>query len=146
VARGRVVVEAEVRPTEDESKVMEAISNIFEPDEVRVEELGGGVKVIVAISYGLHGLAKLHRLLRTERILDAARAVLRKSVQGGRIVFYLHKQAALMGRLSFVGGDHESPMGAIKVVVEHPDPKAVIDWLAPPTAMGKPLWEKEMPA
>ena len=143
--RGRVVVEAEVRPTEDESKVRAAIENIIDPDEVRVEELGGGVRILVAESRGLHGLVRLHRLLRTQRILDAARAVLRKSVQGNRIVFYLHKQAALMGKLSFVGGDHESPMGAIRVVIEHPEPRAVIDWLAPPTAMGRPLWEKEMP-
>ena len=142
----RVVVEAEVRPTESLDKVMRAIQNFFDPDEVRVEDVGGGVKVVVAVSYGLAGLTKLHRLLRQQRILDAARGALRKAAAQGRIVFYLHKQAALMGKLSFVGGDNESPMGAIRVTIEHPDPRAVIDWLAPPTAMGRPLWEKEMPA
>lgn len=144
MARGRVVVEAEIRPTEDPDKVRRAVENIIDPNEVRVEELAG-TKILIAESRGLHGLAKLHRLLRQQRILDAARSVLRKSVQGNRIVFYLHKQAALMGKVSFVSGDHESPLGAIRVTIEHPDPKAVVDWLAPPTAMGKPLWEKEMP-
>ncbi|GAB6147911.1 RNA-binding domain-containing protein [Stetteria hydrogenophila] len=144
MARGSVVVEVEIRPTEDPDKVRRAVENIIDPDEVRIEEVGG-VKILIAESRGLHGLVKLHRLLRQQRILDAARSVLKKSVQGNRITFYLHKQAALMGKASFVGGDHESPLGAIKVTIEHPDPNAVIDWLAPRTAMGKPLWEREMP-
>ncbi len=144
MARGRVVVEVEIRPTEDPGKVRRAVENIIDPDEVRVEELAGA-KILIAESRGLHGLAKLHRLLRQQRILDAARSVLRKSIQGNRITFHLHKQAALMGKVSFVSGDHESPLGAIRVTIEHPDPKAVVDWLAPPTAMGRPLWEKEMP-
>ncbi len=144
--RGRVVVEAEVRPTENEAKVMAAIENIVNPDEVRVEDLGGGVRLIVAESRGLHGLLKMYRLLRVQRILDAARSSLKKSVRGNKIVFYLHKQAALAGKLSFVGGDHESPMGAIRVIIEHPEPRAVIDWLAPPTSMGRPLWERDMPS
>lgn len=138
------MVEVEIRPTENPDKVKRAVENIMDPDEIRVEELAGSL-ILIAESRGLHGLAKLYRLLRQQRILDAARSVLRKSVQGNRIVFHLHKQAALMGKVSFVGGDRESPLGAIRVTIEHPDPKAVIDWLAPPTAMGKPLWEKEMP-
>ena len=50
-----------------------------------------------------------------------------------------------MGRLSFVSGDQESPMGAIRVTVEHPEPRSVVDWLAPPTVRGRPVYEKPIP-
>jgi len=144
VGRGKVVVEAEVRPTEDLDKVRAAILNIIEPDEIRVEELGN-TRILIAEARGLRGIIKLHRLLRRQRILDAARSVLKRSIVGSSIVVHLHKQALTQGKISLVSGDHESPMGAVRLRIEHPEVKAVIDWLAPATAMGKPLWERDMP-
>ena len=144
MARVRVVVEAEVRPTEDPDKVLKAIETIFTPETVRIEDLGS-TRILVAEASSLKSLEKLHRLLRVEKILDAARSMLRRGVEGGRLVFYLHKQAAYVGRISLVSGDHESPMGAIRVVVEHPEPRLVVDWLAPPTARGRPVFERDMP-
>lgn len=141
----RVIVEVEVRPTEDRDKVLRAVLNIIDPETVRSEPVGKG-EVLILEASSLAALAKLYYLLRQERILDAARGALKKGVQGDRLVFYLHKQALTQGKLSFVSGDHESPMGAVRVTIEHPDPKAVIDWLAPPTVRGQPLFEREMPA
>ncbi|MEB2837387.1 MAG: hypothetical protein GSR80_000775 [Desulfurococcales archaeon] len=143
MARGRVVVEAEVRPTESLEKVLAAVKSIVDIEDYHVEE-AGRTKLLVATA-GIAGLRRLHRLLREQRILDAARSVLKRGAGQGRIVFYLHKQAATVGKISFVGGDQESPMGAIRVVIEHPEPERVIDWLAPPTAFGRPLWEHDMP-
>ncbi|MCE4603281.1 MAG: hypothetical protein F7B18_08875 [Desulfurococcales archaeon] len=144
MARVRVVVEAEIRPTEDPDKVLKAVESFFTPDTVRVEDLGS-TRILVAEAGSLRSLEKLHWLLRAERILDAARGMLRRGIHGDRLVFHLHKQAAYVGRLSFVSGDHESPMGAIRITVEHPDPRQVVDWLAPPTVRGRPVFEKPMP-
>jgi predicted RNA binding protein with dsRBD fold (UPF0201 family) len=143
MARGRVVVEAEVRPTESLEKVLAAVKSIVDIEDYSVED-AGRVRVLVATA-PIRGLQRLHRLLREQRILDAARSVLRRGVREGRIVFYLHKQAATVGKVSFVDGDQESPMGAIRVTIEYPEPERVIDWLAPPTVMGRPLWEHEPP-
>ncbi len=142
--RVRVVVEAEVRPTEDEAKVRKAVESFFTPESVRVEDLGS-TKILVAEAGSLRSLEKLHWLLRAERILDAARSAMKKGIQGNKLVFYLHKQAAYVGRLSFVSGDHESPMGAIRITIEHPEPRQVLDWLAPPTVRGRPVYEREIP-
>jgi len=141
---GEIVVEAEVRPTEDPLKVEMAIRNIMDPDSVDFEDIGNS-RLIIARSRSLKALVKLHRLLRLQRILAAARGVLRKSVSGDKIVFYLHKQALAVGKLSFVSSDHESPLGAVKVTIRHRDVFAVIDWLSPPTEHGRPLWEKDIP-
>ncbi|MCE4624283.1 MAG: hypothetical protein F7C35_00250 [Desulfurococcales archaeon] len=140
----RVVVEADIRPTESEEKVKKALLNIIDPETVSIEG-ESGIRRIVMTSSTLRSLEKLRYMLRAERILDAARKAMRRGVQGDRLVFYLHKQALYVGRLSFVGGDAESPMGAVRVTVEHPDPKRVIDWLAPPTVRGRPIFEIREP-
>jgi len=139
-----VKVEAEVRPTEDENKVKQAILNVFIPEHVEIE-VRGKSKVIVAKAYSLKSLTKLHRLLRAERILDAARSVFKKSAHERSIIFYLNKQAAFRGRLSFTEAYGESPLGPITFIIEDVDVERLIDWLAPKTARGKPLWEMEMP-
>ncbi len=140
----RVMVEVEVRPTEDRDKVLQAVLNIVEPESIRSEPVGKG-EILILEAGSLEALKKLYYLLRQERILDAARGAMKKGVQGDRLVFYLHKQALTRGKLSFVSGDHESPMGAVRVTIEYHDPKAVIDWLAPPTVRGQPVFERKMP-
>ena len=138
-------MEAESRPTEDVEKVKKAILTIIDPEDVVVE--GDVYKRVIAFSSTVASLEKLRRLLRAERILDAARGAMRKGLNKsqGVLEFYLHKQALYNGRLSFVSGDNESPMGAVRVVIEHPDPGRVLDWLAPPTVRGRPLFEVEEP-
>jgi len=139
-----ITVEAEIRPTESERKVKQAILNVFTPDHVEIERREN-IKVIVAKAYSLRGLQKLHRLLRTQRILDAARSIMEKGVRGNTLTFHLNKQVALQGKVSFTEAYGESPMGPITVTIEGIDPREVIDWLAPKTSHGKPLWEKEIP-
>jgi len=137
-------VEGEVRPTEDEGKVRQAVLNVFTPEHIEVEVRGKN-KVIVAKAYSLKSLVKLHRLLRAERILDAARSILKKNACERSLVFHLNKQAAFQGRLSFTEAYGESPLGPITFIIEDVDVENLIDWLAPKTAHGKPLWEIEMP-
>lgn len=139
-----ITVEAEIRPTEIERKVKQAILNVFTPDHIEIEERGN-IKIIVAKSYSLSSLQNLHRLLRTQRILDAARSIMEKGIRGNTLTFHLNKQAALQGKISFTEAYGESPMGPITVTIEDINPREVIDWLAPKTSHGKPLWEREMP-
>jgi predicted RNA binding protein with dsRBD fold (UPF0201 family) len=141
----RVRVEAEVRPTEDVEKVKRAVLNVFRPDRVVVEDLGGGYRVVVAEAFSLRSLSRLWERLRQERILDAARGYMLRGIEGDVLVFKLNKQAAYVGRVSLVDMDAEAPMGPIVFTVEHPDPRAVVDWLAPPTRMGRPVRERPMP-
>ncbi len=139
-----VRVEAEARPTEDIEKVKKAVGNVFS-GVLRVEERGNGVIIVRGESSSPTSLIKLHNLLRIYRILDAARKSLLKGLHGDTIVFKLHKQAAYVGKISFVDSDRESPLGAITFYIETRDPEKLVDWLAPKTSMGKPLWEISMP-
>jgi predicted RNA binding protein with dsRBD fold (UPF0201 family) len=140
----RIIVKCELRPSEDEEKVMKAILNFFEYESIR-KERSGLYEIIIAESSNFKSLIKLHKKLREERILDAARKYLIRGVKGNSIIFMIHKQAAAVGRLTFVDSERESPLGPITFVIEYEKPMEVIDWLAPKTAHGVPLWEKPIP-
>ncbi|GAB6947410.1 RNA-binding domain-containing protein [Vulcanisaeta sp. JCM 16161] len=134
----------EVRPTEDEEKVRRALSNVFIYDEIRIEE-SEGKKYIVALGNGFKSLIKVHNLIKEQGIEDSARTVLMKGIDGNRVVFHLHKQAAYAGVLTFVTEENESPLGPITFIVETNDPKRLIDWLAPRTSRGRRLYEVQPP-
>jgi len=140
----RVTVKAEVRPTEDFEKVKKALLNFFTPERIEhVKE--GDYDYIVGYAKSLESLSKLHEALRRERILDAARKIFKSNTVGNLLIFSINKQAAYRGRVSFVTTPAESPLGAITFIVEYEDIWKVIDWLAPKTERGKPLWEHEVP-
>ena len=140
----KIRVEAEIKPTENMEKVRQAILNIIEAEEIKiVEKLGG--KYLVAESRSLESLNKLHTLLRKERILDSARKIMKRWSTEENTLFFLNKQAAYMGRISFCMPQGESPLGPIMVEIKGVKSREIIDWLAPPTSKGKPLFEREPP-
>ncbi|MEM3457868.1 MAG: RNA-binding domain-containing protein [Candidatus Bathyarchaeia archaeon] len=128
----KVCVEAEINPTESEEKVKRAIENIFGNIQTKVQPIYKGA-IITAEATEREALTKLYNLLRRERIRDAARAVLFEGLSGKTINFYLNKQVAYAGHVSFSKEVAESPLGPIKVKIECENPRELIDWLAPKT-------------
>jgi len=126
-------VEAEVNPTEDLEKVKRAVENVFGSVEFEVKPQRRG-SLLIAKAKGIEGLTKLHNLLRRERIRDAARGVLFNGLSEKSVVFYLNKQVAYVGHLSFSKPVAESPLGPIKVQIRCDDPRKLVEWLAPKTA------------
>jgi len=126
-------VEAEVNPTEDQEKVKRAVENVFGNVEFEVKPQRRG-SLLIAKAKGIEGLTKLHNLLRRERIRDAARGVLFDGLSEKSIVFYLNKQVAYVGHLSFSKPVAESPLGPIRVQIRCDDPRKLVEWLAPKTA------------
>ncbi|MCS7098896.1 MAG: RNA-binding domain-containing protein [Sulfolobales archaeon] len=137
-------VEVEVRPTENLEKVVRAVRNVFEVD-VKEVELSERYKLLVGESRSVESLRKLHAILRQQRILDSARAYIMKNRRGSTLELKLHKQAAYAGHVSLVTFDEESPLGPIRVLIVSDRIDEVVDWLAPPTSQGRPIWEKPMP-
>lgn len=126
----QIRVEAEVNQTEDLEKVKSAVGNMFGPLDFEVKEKTWGHLLTARIT-GLQGLTKLSNLLKREQILTAARKVLRRSITNSSITFYLNKQVAFAGHVSFCQQSGESPLGPITVKIDCDDPKKLIDWLAP---------------
>jgi len=128
-----VQVEADINPTENEDKVKRAVENMFTNLELEVKPQRQG-SLIVGRGRGIDALTKLYNLLRRERIRDAARGALYEGLSGKSIIFYLNKQVAYVGHVSFSKPVAESPLGPIKVEIECDNPRELIEWLAPRTA------------
>jgi predicted RNA binding protein with dsRBD fold (UPF0201 family) len=125
-----VHIEVEINPTEDSEKVKRAIENVFGKVDFEIKPQQRG-SLLTAEIKGLDGLTKLQNLLRRERIRAAARGVLFEGLRGNSITFYLNKQVAFVGHLSFSEPVGESPLGPIKIEIHCDNPKELIDWLAP---------------
>ena len=128
----KVYIEAEVNPTESDEKVKRAVENIFGNVQTRIQSTSKGA-ILTAEAEGLESLTKLYNLLRRERIRDAARGVLFEGLNGNTITFFLNKQVAYAGHLSFSKEVAESPLGPIKVKIKCENPRQLIDWLTPKT-------------
>ncbi|UCF59312.1 MAG: hypothetical protein JSV15_02565 [Candidatus Bathyarchaeota archaeon] len=131
-----VHVEVEVNPTEDLEKVKKAVENIFGDIEFEVTPEKRD-NLLIAEAKGIDGLTKLRDLLRRERIRDAARGVFFEGLSKKSVVFYLNKQVAHVGHISFSQPMGESPLGPIKVQIRCNSPQELIKWLAPKTAERK---------
>ena len=121
-----------MRPTEDAERVRKAVTNILR-GEVEVRQLDEWSGQVMFDGKDQSSLERFRMILQRDRIRAAARSVLRRSVEGNRIVFFLNKQAAYAGHVSFSAPEGESPLGPIQVILETENPEQLIDWLA-----GKP--------
>lgn len=113
---------AMVNPTEDLEKVTEALSNMFDYDDIEIGE------DYVLVSGGMESLQILKDLLRERRIRDTASKILEKDATSNIIKFSLSKQAALVGVPNFVEG-YQSPLGEIEVEIETDEVEGLIQWI-----------------
>lgn len=113
-------------------KVRGAVLNLFPAIPIKVESRGERTH-LVGKGEGIEVLDELRGLISQERIIDAARRVLRTSIIGGTIIVCLNKQVAAVKHISFCQPEGESPLGPITVTVESDRLDEVIDRLAPKT-------------
>ena len=125
-----VHVEVDINPTEDLEKIKQAVENIFGAVTFKVKSRKWG-QLLIAKNRGPEGLTKLSNLLNREQILAAARKVFRRGMNEKSLVFYLNKQVAYAGHISFSQKTAESPLGSINVQIRYDNPQKLIDWLAP---------------
>jgi predicted RNA binding protein with dsRBD fold (UPF0201 family) len=104
-------------------KVRQALLNLF--PEAQMEEAG---RTVTARSGSGDAL---RQAIIDQHIRDTARSVLLRGVQGNATRFVLNKQAAFMGKVSFVEGP--VALGGIEVMVESEDIARTIDHLAEST-------------
>lgn len=123
-------IDVAVNETEDLEKVKRAVENTFSVVEFEVKP-GEKGSLLIAHTKGKEGLTKLYNMLRRERIRDAARGVLFKGLEKHNITFYLNKQVAYAGHISFCQPIAESPLGPLKVQITCDKPKELIEWLTP---------------
>lgn len=88
-----IKIKTKVKPTEDENKVLKAVTNIFNDAEMEISE-----NIYTGVS---KNISRFKELLRSQAILDAARNVLERNIVGNATKFHINKQAAYSGILNF---------------------------------------------
>ena len=126
----QVTIEAQINPTEEPQKVKQAVQNVFGPVDFKLKPKTWG-QLLTAQTTGTEGLTKLSNLIKRAQIIAASRKVLRSSATDNSITFYLNKQVAYAGHISFSQQTAESPLGPIKVEIKCDNPRKLIDWIAP---------------
>lgn len=116
-----------VYPSEDAEKVRTAILKVF-PDAA-VEEADKG---LVAKSGSIDHFSKQ---IRKQKILDTTRSVMIRGQRGNITRFFLNKQVAFVGKISFC--EEKTILGTMKVVIESDDMDSLIDKVAPETVDGE---------
>ncbi|MCI6025103.1 MAG: hypothetical protein MRZ10_04115 [Methanomassiliicoccales archaeon] len=73
--------------------------------------------------------------IRKQKILDTTRSVLLRGKRGNVTRFFLNKQVAFVGKISFC--EEKTILGTMRVVVEDDELDAVIENVAPETVDGE---------
>ncbi|MFB6223685.1 MAG: RNA-binding domain-containing protein [Haloarcula sp.] len=131
-----VRIEAPVNDTEVTDRVADAVQNLF-PEADLTHQHGE----LVAEVHTMEGFSELlHQL----EILDTARSVFFDNLAGDTFAFDVKKQAAFEGRVNFAVGD-PSELGDIhvNVTVREPTAEEYINYVAPPTEEGKPVYSDD---
>ncbi|MFQ6124160.1 MAG: RNA-binding domain-containing protein [Candidatus Heimdallarchaeota archaeon] len=122
--------------TEDRIKVEQALRNLIPLPKYSIKEIAGQSHLYGKTS-GINALKLLYKKLREQRILDASRKVMKQRDLGNLVSFCVHKQTAVVGKISFCQPEGESPLGAITIKITSPQLESVVNWLAPYTREGK---------
>ena len=127
-----VFIETEINPTESGDKVKATVNNILGNAAITVKPSIKG-SILTAQAKGQDSLFKFRNLMRKDRIRDASKRILFKSIRGNAITFCLNKQVAFAGHVSFSEETAESPLGPIRITIETENPQQLIEWLAEKT-------------
>lgn len=140
-----VEVSALIYPTEDKVRVQSAIDKLFPGLEYSYHEMDKMDKISSRLvgRGDHHSLILLHEHFRHRKILDTARTNMH--IERNIITFNINKQVATAGKVSFPPDDEALGSIWVEITVKDTDEaQKVIDWLAPPTESGKPLFEIEL--
>jgi predicted RNA binding protein with dsRBD fold (UPF0201 family) len=127
-----VFAQVEIYPTESEENVKAAVTNVLDNATITIKPSVKG-STLNAVAKGQESLIKLRNMMHNDRIRDAARRLLFKSIRGNMVSFCLNKQVAFAGHVSFSEETAESPLGPIKINIEAEQPQQLVDWLAEKT-------------
>ncbi|MFW9935041.1 MAG: hypothetical protein ACFFDU_05995 [Candidatus Thorarchaeota archaeon] len=100
--------------------------------------------VLIGKATGPESIAMLAKKFREQRILEAVRQRLLKSMHNNSVVFGIQRQAAVVNRFHLCDLDDYSAMGPIRVEIQATNIEDVIDYISPPTVKGKPQLRKNL--
>lgn len=122
----RVSVCCDLNPSEDESQVRRALSNLF-ADMIFSLDRG----IICAHSDTIRCLEGVREQVHNRQTASSLARQIRHNTNGDSFWFYLNKQAASASVAAVCETADESPLGPIRVSVQSADIGQAAQWIAP---------------
>ena len=113
-----------INPSEDPSKVKEAISNVLPRIEIHTSN-----NSLEATSQNLEVLSNIFDAINSRKTYRVYRRCLTKNRRDDSTWFYLNKQAAFVEKIAICEKADESPLGPIKVILTSSNIDRIIDWI-----------------
>ena len=113
-----------INPSEDPSKVKQAVSNVLPDMEIQVDDTS-----LKASSQNLESLSNIYETIHSHRSQRAYRRFMKKNLIENTTWFYLNKQAALADSVVLCDEADESPLGPIKIILTSDAIEEIIGWL-----------------
>ena len=115
----KIIISVEVRPTEDERKIMEALNKLFrvDPNGIRRKKLGL-YDLLIYETNDFEALEPFILRVKQRNITTHIRAYLEKNIIGNKTHIFINKQVAIVGRVSLCDAPSECPLGAITIEIE----------------------------
>ncbi len=120
----KIDVYCTINPSEDQTKVKQAISNILPDIEIQIND-----DSLKATSQNLETLSNIFEVIHSHKIQRVYRRFLNNNLRNDSTWFYLNKQAAFTNMVSLCDEAEESPLGPIKIVLTSKNIEDIIDWL-----------------
>ena len=121
----KIEMSCSVNPSEDPSKIMKSISNIFPNSEIKTENFS-----VSAHSKNLNSLEKIYEAIHSKKSQKTYTRNLENNLGNDSTWFYLNKQAAYVEEVVICEEAEESPLGPIKVILTSSNIDGIIDWIA----------------
>ncbi len=113
-----------INPSEDKTKVEQAISNILPDIEIQIND-----DSLKATSQNLETLSNIFEVIHSRKIQRVYRRFLSNNLRNDSTWFYLNKQAALSNTVALCDDEDESPLGPSRIVLTSKNIEEIIDWL-----------------
>ncbi len=125
--KARIVLEAEVSPSEDSAKVRAALENVVGGAQSSVTIETSSARLVTEDP---RALLYIRDKLRDRHVRGAARRRLLLNMKRSSTSMLLNRQAAAAGVVAVCGAPEESPLGPIHMSIHADGIEAAIDWLA----------------
>ena len=119
----KIDVYCTINPSEDQTKVEQAISNILPDIEIQIND-----DSLKATSQNLETLSNIFEVIHSHKIQRIYRRFLNNNLRDDSTWFYLNKQAAFSNTIALCDEAEESPLGPIKIVLTSKNIEDIIDW------------------
>ena len=125
----KIIIETQLKPTEDPKKVETAIKNIIGIENIIITQ--NKKNMLISKTKNQKALDKIYEKIRDKHIFGVTRRLLMQNKTKDNTWIYFNKQAAFVNVYNICENEIDTPLGHIKVTINTDEPQKIIDWLAP---------------